>query len=451
MKIEVSKLEYAKQRYCQLTNRSKTIFDEAQDLTPGGVKGNVGYFDPYPLTLSRGDGAWVTDVDGRKYVDYLLCYGPLMLGHGHPKIKEALQRVWDEKGTSLGVAGFSEGDFIKRIQKHYPSMEQIRFNSTGTEATQSAIRLAAAYTGRPSLAKFVGHYHGGHEQALVSMRPSDIITGDSRPKPTSYSYGLPEYYLENTLVLPFNNLEACERLLNEWKDRVGAVIMEPLQNGTLPADYDFIHGIRRVTEQLGMVFIIDEVKTGFRVNLGGAQKYYGVTPDLTTLGKVLGGGLPIGAFGGKKAIMELLSPFHPNGCVFHSGTFSGNPMSIEAGIATIDYLESDGHFDSVVKITNTLRKQLESMAADYGFSVKTEGIGTSFHARFIPENQTEEENRLFLQDQETRLTWDYLLLCNGVFLRPGYIFILSTCHGHAELTHTLNAMEKSFVELKRLM
>jgi len=444
-----------KQRFLENTKLSKIAFEKAQRVIPGGVQGNIKFFSPYPLSFAIADGAWMTDVDGNRYVDYLLSFGALMLGHGHVVVRQAVNEVWNQYGTtSFGVPYALETTMVESIRLLYPSIESVRFTNSGLEATLLAIRLGLAFTGKTHIAKFDGHYHGGHEQVLVNTVVSDSNTSCvSRPTPHSESLGLPDYYVEHTVVLPFNNLSLCEEILREQQKHVGVMILEPVQDGYIPATPAFMQGIRKLATELGIVLIFDEVKTGFRVALGGAQEYYGVRPDLTTLGKVLGGGFPIGAVGGKFDILQLSSPQRSrktNEVVFHSGTFNGNPISLTAGLRTIEFLREPGRFEQIVDTTNFLKREIIRIAKSYNFGVATIGVGTIFNI-LVSENTDLKNCSVQAPSRELREILDLALMYHGVFSKPFNRFSVSAAHGTAEIQHTLDAFEKSFADMREVV
>lgn len=438
-------------RYESRTPESRRLFERASRVIPGGVDGNIKHYAPYPLTFSRAGGALIQDVDGNEYVDYLLSFGALMVGHGHPAVVEAAGRVWKEFGTSaFGLQNPLEARLAEVVASLFPSIEELRFTNSGLEATLLALRLALAASGRDMVAKFEGHYHGGHEQVLVSVNPDTNLAGPAKePLPVPASLGLPEHFAHHTLVLPFNDYEACEALLTAHRDRVGAVILEPMEAGVVPADPTFIKRLRELTSRLGMVLVFDEVKTGFRVRLGGAQAYYGVQPDLTALGKILGGGLPIGAVGGRREILELTSPLRQGATVFHSGTFNGNPLSVSTGLATLGILQGPGVFDAVLAQTARLRERIEEIGRAAGFPVRTVGVGTVFDLFFTEGAVTDYRSRI-AADRKRRMNLDFLLMEHGVFSKPLNRFSLSTAHTADIIERTEDAFEASFAELQKL-
>src|SRR5690625_5196046 len=341
---------------------SKEMFAKANEVIPGGVTANIKYFDPYPIFMKYGQGSRLIDVNNDEYIDYSLCYGALITGHGHPKIMKATQKQLLNSVTIIFRTPHElEITITETLVHYYPSIDQVRYTNSYTESIVIATRLATAYTNKQKIVKFEGHYHGGLNKLLVSINPNENNAGPAE-KPTSVleSDGITEDEKTNTIVLPFNNLEATEQILRKHADDLAAVILEPVQGGFIPADAEFIHGLRKITEELNILLIFDEVKTGFRVALGGAQSVYNVKPDITALGKVLGGGFPVGAVGGKKEIM-MQSAANAKGdvfavgsdskattnVVFHSGTYNGHPIVLAAGLETIRLLEENNLLDNL--------------------------------------------------------------------------------------------------------
>lgn len=432
---------------------SAAFFEKAKHTMAGGVNGNLRYFAPFPIIFEKAQGATMIDVDGHRYVDYLLSYGALMMGHAHPVVLEAAQRVLAEQGTSsFGATHPLELEMAEELLALYPSFEQIRYTNSGLEATLFAIRLAVAATGKTHVAKFEGHYHGAHDHVLQSVNPDASAAGAiESPQPVPDSLGTPDYYRQHSVILPFNHWDACERILTERASEIACVILEPMLSGYIAADRQFMKNLRELTSQLGIILIFDEVKTGFRIELGGAQAYYGVKPDLTALGKVVGGGFPIGVVGGKRSVMELASPLRSqkrSEVVFHSGTFNGNPLSIAAGLATIRYLKQPGHFAQIVKHTDELRRGIDELAKQYGLPLQTIGTGTIFNV-LTTQEAVHNYRDLGANRNQLRLALDYLLMENGVYSKPLNRFSLSAAHGPAEIKATLDAFEKSMAALKK--
>lgn len=431
----------SEQDYLAGTPQSAALYRRAITRLPGGVSANLKKFDPYPLYMERGEGAYLWDVDGNQYVDYLLAYGSLLLGHGHPAVLEAVRRHLEVAGTlTFGTPHRTEVELADRLAELYPSMPMTRFTNSGLEGTLLAVRIALAATGRPLLGKLEGHYHGAHSAVLVSVQPPLDEAGDrQRPRPVAESLEVGPDLLSRTVVLPFNDLPATRSLLEEYGDRMAAVIIEPYENGTIPADPDYLKGLREYTARRGIVLIFDEVKTGFRMGLGGAQSRYGVEPDLTVLGKVLGGGLPIGAVGGKRELMELVAPAPKRQHVNHSGTFNGHPTVLAAGLATLEVLHTPGTLESVFALTDRLRRGMRSVMSAHGLPVTTTGDGSIFNF-YLTARPVRSHRDVLASDLATRRALDLALMSRGVYAKPLTRFSLSIAHTEAHLDFTLNAL-----------
>ncbi len=343
--------------------RSQQLFERAQRFIPGGVNSPVRSFravEGTPPFIARGNGARVWDVDGNEYIDYLGSWGPLALGHAHPVIVDAVQRAAAD-GTSFGAPVEQEVQLAEMICQALPSVGMVRLVNSGTEACMSALRLARAFTGRSKIVKFAGNYHG-HADGLLVQAGSGALT---HGVPTSA--GVPESYAAETLVAAYNELESVQILFDAWPSDIAAVIVEPVAGnmGVVPPADGFLDGLRRITESYGALLIFDEVITGFRVAYGGAQTLYGITPDITTMGKIIGGGLPVGAYGGRVDIMQMVAPLGP---MYQAGTLSGNPLAVAAGVATLTEMQRPGVYD-----------QLEATAVRL-----TEGIAHSFATAEMP-------------------------------------------------------------------
>lgn len=433
---------------------SLRLFQEAEDVIPGGVTANIKHFAPHPIFMKKGYGSKLIDVDHKEYIDYSLSYGALITGHGHEAITKATMKQLTDTGTMLfGAPHTLEIEMAEKINNLYPSMEQVRFTNSGTEAVLLAIRLAVAYTNKSKIAKFEGHYHGGLNEVLVSINPSEELAGSAdNPTPVYESEGIPDDQ-KDTIVLPFNDLQATEAILRKHASELAAVILEPVQGGFIPAEQSFIDGLKRLTDELNIVLIFDEVKTGFRVALGGAQSIYNIKPDLTTLGKVLGGGLPVGAVGGKKEIM-MLSAANAKGdvfavgsdsaktsnVVFHSGTYNGHPLVLAAGLETLRLLEEEHPLEDVIEHTENLRFRLEELYRSYNVPMKTLGMGTIFNIVFT-DRDVNSYRDMWRINTAFREAIDMQLLEIGVYLKPLNRYSLSIAHTDEDTENTVRAHE----------
>lgn len=451
-------IEQLQGEYAKANPSSYAAFEEACEDIPGGITANVKFFAPFPLFMKEGRGAWLTDLDDHKYVDYVLSYGPLILGHERQEVIDSMKDYFEQHGTMLyGTPHELEDRFAKKIKEHYPSIEMLRYTNSGTEATLLCIRTAFAYTGKYKIAKFEGHYHGGYNEVLVSINPDVKKAGDAHhPIGLPESKGLSERMLEDTIILPFNDLEACTEILTAHKDEVAGVIMEPVFGGTIPATKEFMTGLRELTKKLGILMIIDEVKTGFRVTLGGAQQYYGVEPDLTALGKVIGAGFPVGIVGGSAEIMKMASPQGSDildnsntksaaDILYHSGTYNGHPMILNAGLTTIEILEKE--FDDLVRRTDRLKKGISDIYASHGIHILTPGLGSMFNVVVTDLDKIETYRDLQKSDFTTRKKLDYALLLEGIYNKPCNRYNMCTAHTDEVIDFTLEAYEKAFARI----
>lgn len=351
--------------------RSPQLFAEAQQLLPGGVSSPVRAFRAVggtPLFISYGQGSQLYDVDGHAFIDYVCSWGPLILGHAHPRVVAALRDAI-EKGTSYGAPTELELELAKLVQQAMPTIELIRFVSSGTEATMSALRLARAYTKREKIVKFAGCYHG-HADCLLVQAGSGLMTLG-----LPGSAGVPQDVVKDTLVAPYNDLEAVHALFERFPDQIAAVIVEPVAGnmGVVPPAPGFLAGLRQITQAHETLLIFDEVITGFRVAYGGAQALYGIRPDLTCLGKIIGGGLPVGAYGGRREIMELVAPLGP---VYQAGTLSGNPLAMSAGVATLKELDRSDAYGRLDELAGQLARGLEEVAHEAGVPLQLNRLGS---------------------------------------------------------------------------
>ncbi|MBA4538563.1 aspartate aminotransferase family protein [Bacillus aquiflavi] len=442
--------------------RSAKIYEEARTVIPGGVAANIKYFAPHPIVMEKGNGSRLWDVDGNEYVDYLLCYGALILGHGHPEVNHAVFEQLTSFGTAVfGTPHHLEVEMAKQLVKIFPGIEMVRYTNSGLEATLLSIRLAQAYTEKTKIAKFEGHYHGGYDQVLLSVNPNINDAGQAnKPKTVPDSKGIPQYYVENTIILPFNDMEATEKLLRRHADELAAVILEPVQGGFIPAEKEFIELVRKLTSELGILLIFDEVKTGFRLSVGGAQSLYKITPDITALGKVLGGGFPVGAVGGKCDIMEMMAPDRGRDIliaevnaeqkedpVFHSGTYNGHPTVMAAGLATIKVLASSGVMEQLLKFTNLLRTNLEAVYHKNGITMKTIGMGSIFNI-VLTDKSIKNYRDLKTANMLLRKEIDYELLKLGVYTKPLNRYSMSVAHSKADIDFTVAAHEQAIKRVK---
>lgn len=460
-KMAIKKIDHPMIQFGLRTKESAKHMKEAEEYLPGGVTANIKYFTPYPLVMDKGSGAWLKDVDGNWYVDYLMGYGSLALGHGSQAVREAINDQLINDGTAMfGTPHRLEVAFAKKIQQHFPSIEKMRYTNSGTEATQLAIRLAQVYTEKKRVAKFEGHYHGGYKEMLYSINPPLAESGEeASPIAVPESAGVELDGFE-PYIFPFNHIEGMETLLKKHHEELAAVVIEPIQGGFIEAESEFMHRLRELTEKYGVVLIYDEVKTGFRTALGGAQSIYGIKPDLTTLGKVIGGGFPIGLVGGKSEILELSSPNRgtdvfeagsqgkgtAKDVLFHSGTYNGHPTILAAGIATITELESS--FEQIIDYTNKLREGIEEIGRKAGIPLKTYGVGSIFNVIWNQETNLRHYRDLQKTNTSNRKKLDFELMQQGIYTKPLNRYSVSAAHGDKELSFTLNAYEKACFHLK---
>ncbi|MGP8323418.1 MAG: glutamate-1-semialdehyde 2,1-aminomutase, partial [Methanosarcinaceae archaeon] len=363
--------------------KSKLLYEKARTLLPGGVSSPVRAIKPYPFYTASASGSKITDVDGNTYIDYCMAYGPQILGHAHPRIRQAIVEQLD-RGWLYGTPTDLEVTLADKIASLYPGIDMLRFVTTGTEATMSALRAARGFTGKNKFIKIEGGFHGAHEAVLVKAGSGATTHG----KPDSL--GIPEDFTRNTLQVPYNDIEAMTTSIESNKDDMAAVIMEPVMGniGPILPEGDYLKDVRKVTEENGVVLIFDEVITGFRLAMGGAQEYFGVTPDMTTLGKIVGGGMPIGVFGGKREIIEMISP---SGGVYQAGTFSGSPASVAAGITVLDVLEKENVHRTLNATGDAVRARLSDIVSDMGLGYNVSGIASMFKIFFgdAPSNYQE--------------------------------------------------------------
>ncbi|MGA2615467.1 MAG: glutamate-1-semialdehyde 2,1-aminomutase [Spirochaetia bacterium] len=427
------------------TSQSEALFAEAVQLLPGGVDSPVRAFRAVggkPLFISRGKGPYLWDVDGNRYIDYVLSWGPLAIGHAHPRVVKALAAA-AQRGTSFGAPSPLELELARIIRGLMPGIEMIRFVNSGTEAVMSALRLARAFTHRDKIVKFVGNYHG-HADMLLVQAGSGVATLGLPDSP-----GVPRAATADTLPCPYNDLPALESVFKSNRGKIAAVILEPVcgNMGVVPPREGFLKGVRELTAREGALLVFDEVMTGFRVHLGGAQALYGIAPDLTTLGKVIGGGLPVGAYGGRRDIMEMVAPA---GSVYQAGTLSGNPLAMSAGIETLKELSLPGVWDRLTATTGELSRGLSSVARSKNVPVSMSCVGSMF-GFFFTEGPVHDWESARKSDTARFAEFFRVMLGEGIYLAPSQFEagFVSTAHGPAEVAATLSAAEKAFTAVSK--
>jgi len=419
--------------------KSESLYNEGCEVLVGAVNSPVRAFKGVggkPFFVKSGNGAWIEDADGNKYVDYVLSWGPLVLGHAHPVVVEAVQRAM-QHGASFGIPTEGEIRLAQKIRDHYPSMEKLRLVCSGTEATMSAIRLARGYTGRDLLIKVEGCYHG-HADGLLVKAGSGLTTLGVPTSP-----GVPAAYASCTLTMPYNDLAAAEALFHAHPGKIAAIIIEPVPGnmGLILPEPGYLAGLRALTEANGALLIFDEVMTGFRVALGGVQQKFDITPDLTTLGKVIGGGLPVGAYGGRQEIMDRLAPLGP---VYQAGTLAGNPLATAAGLATLEVLEAPGYFDAITDYTTQLGMGLGELFREAGIPALQTQCGTMM-CTFFHDGPINDYAQATTSDTARFSKFFWAMLDRGVYLAPSQFEagFTSSAHGPRELDHTLTAAREA--------
>ncbi|GAA3944662.1 glutamate-1-semialdehyde 2,1-aminomutase [Litoribacillus peritrichatus] len=424
--------------------RSQELFDKASRVIPGGVNSPVRAFKGVggtPVFFKEGKGAYIIDEDGDKYVDYIGSWGPMILGHGHPAVLGAIHKQVDI-GLSFGAPTAVEIEAAEKVCQLVPSIEKVRMVSSGTEATMSAIRLARGYTKRDKLIKFEGCYHGHADSLLVKAGSGALTLG------VPSSPGIPEDLAKHTVTLEYNNLNQVAETLADIGDQVACIIIEPVAGNMncIPPVEGFLEGLRTLCDEHGVVLIFDEVMTGFRTALGCAQSVYNITPDLTTLGKVIGGGMPVGAFGGKAEIMDYIAPTGP---VYQAGTLSGNPVAMTAGLAVLNEISKPGFFEALTEKTTLLIEGLQQRADAAGIPFTTSQVGAMFGLFFTDQDKVTSFEQATACDMERFQKFFHLMLEQGVYLAPsayeaGFV---SAAHDDEAIQHTLDAAEKAFAQL----
>jgi len=418
--------------------KSKEFFKRALKSIPGGVNSPVRACKAVkadPVFFERGEGAYLIDVDGNRYIDYVCSWGPLILGHAHPEVIASVYFA-SKKGTSFGAPTWQEVELAELIKNCFPSIEKIRLVNSGTEATMSAIRLARAYTGRKKIVKFEGCYHG-HVDSLLVKAGSGLATFGIPASP-----GIPEELTSHTLNLPFNNFSALEKAFSEYGKEIAAVIIEPVPGnmGVVLPEKGFLEFLREITQKYKALLIFDEVITGFRIGPSGAQGKYGINPDLTCLGKIIGGGLPVGAYGGKEEIMNLVSPEGP---VYQAGTLSGNPIAVSAGLATLKELLKPGAYERLEYLSEKLEKGIKEVLKELKLSYQVNRVG-SMLTLFFTEKEVKDFQTALTSDTEKFAIFWQKILEEGIYLPPSQFeaWFVSLAHGEKEIEKTISAIYK---------
>ena len=425
-------------------SHSESLFEQATAVIPGGVNSPVRAFNGVggtPPFIERAEGAYLIDVDGNRYVDYVGSWGPMICGHANPEIIAAVTET-AQRGLSFGAPCALEVELAERICDIMPNIDLVRMTCSGTEATMSAIRLARGATGRDKIVKFEGCYHGHADSLLVKAGSGALTLG------VPSSPGVPAALADYTVTLEFNNSEQVEAAFAEIGDEVACVIVEPIAGNMncVPPKDGFLETLRRCCDAHGSVLIFDEVMTGFRVDLGGAQARYGITPDLTTLGKVIGGGMPVGAFGGKREVMQHIAPLGP---VYQAGTLSGNPVAMAAGLKTLEIVSRPGFYETLAETTSGLLQGMHAAAEEHGIALRSNQVGAMFGLFFTDQAQVSSFSEVSACDVERFRAFFHAMLNRGVNLAPsayeaGFV---SSMHGADEIDKTVAAARESFAEL----
>jgi len=426
-------------------SRNDELFLRAQRTIPAGVNSPVRAFRSVggtPRFFTRGDGAYLWDADGKRYIDYVGSWGPAIVGHAHPEVIRAVQET-AARGLSFGAPTELEIELAEMLVRRMPSLELVRLVSSGTEATMSALRLARGYTSRSKIVKFEGCYHGHGDSLLVKAGSGALTFGQPS------SAGVPSAIANETIVLPYNDLAALDVAFEKEGDEIAGIIVEPVagnMNLVMPAA-GFLERLRALCDRHGAVLIFDEVMTGFRVHRGGAQALFDVVPDLTTLGKIIGGGMPVGAFGGKRAIMERIAPLGP---VYQAGTLSGNPVAVAAGLATLALTDAPGFYDGLTRATRSLTDGLAVAAKEAGVPFCAQAAGGMFGLYFAPEAPTSYD-RVIACDKERFTRFFHAMLGAGVYLAPSAFEagFVSAAHSDADIAATIRAGARAFAAAKQ--
>jgi len=422
-------------------SHSEQLFARAKQHIPGGVNSPVRAFKAVggtPVFIDRSEGAYVFDTQGKRYIDYVLSWGPMLMGHNHALVREAVVKQ-SEKGLSFGAPTELETELAERLCDIMPNMEMVRMVNSGTEATMSAIRLARGATGRDAIVKFEGCYHGHSDSLLVKAGSGALTMG------VPSSPGVPSSVADHTITLNYNDSDGVREAFEKWGDKIACIIVEPVAGNMncIPPINGFLETLRQVCDTSGAVLIFDEVMTGFRFGLQGAQGYYGIEADLTTLGKVIGGGMPVGAFGGKREIMEQIAPLGP---VYQAGTLSGNPIAMAAGLATLDIISQPGFYEPLFKNTQLLCEGFQAAADSAGVPFTTNHAGTMFGGFFTDEDRVTNYAQVMACDTARFNRFFHNMLHAGVYLAPASYEagFMSSAHSDEDITETIAAATAAF-------
>ena len=425
--------------------KSTALFSRAQEVIPGGVNSPVRAFKGVggtPVFIQKAKGAYIYDTEGKQYIDYVGSWGPMILGHNHPAILDAVLKA-AENGLSFGAPTPSEIDLAELVCEIVPSIEMVRMVSSGTEATMTAIRLARGYTNRSKILKFEGCYHGHSDSLLVKAGSGALTLGQPS------SPGVPEDFAKHTLTAEYNNLDSVKKLFEEFPNDIACVIIEPVAGNMncVPPKADFLPGLRALCDEFGALLIIDEVMTGFRVALGGAQAYYDVDPDLTCLGKIIGGGMPVGAFGGHKEVMSQLAPIGP---VYQAGTLSGNPIAMAAGLACLQEVSQPGVHQTLDELTTMLADGLLEKAQQAGIPMVVNHVGGMFGLFFTDAKEVTCYQDVMNCDVERFKQFFHLMLEKRIYLAPSAFEagFMSIAHSKEDIQRTIDAAEYAFSKMK---
>lgn len=423
---------------------SQELFERARIHIPGGVNSPVRAFKAVggtPVFVDHADGAYIYDTEGKQYIDYVLSWGPMLMGHNHPTVREAVIRQ-SEKGLSFGAPTELEIQLADRICDIMPGMDMVRMVNSGTEATMSAIRLARAHTGRDTIVKFEGCYHGHSDSLLIKAGSGALTLG------VPSSPGVPAVLADHTMTLTYNDPEGVREAFAEHGDRIACIIVEPVTGNMncIPPAPGFMDTLREVCSASGALLILDEVMTGFRFGLHGAQGHYGIDADLTTLGKVIGGGMPVGAFGGKREVMEQIAPLGP---VYQAGTLSGNPIAMAAGLATMEVISADGFYEPLFQRTRALCEGMEAAAKAEGIAFTTNHAGTMFGGFFTDAEQIQNYQQVMACDNQRFNKFFHNMLDAGVYLAPASYEagFMSAAHTDEDISNTVEAARAAFASL----